>query len=269
VTASRYALLLLLSGVSLAGLGCHAPGKPGPEPEVPRPDQVVDFPTLYRQNCLACHGNTQLASAAIPLANPVYLAFAGEANLKNVIANGVPGKLMPPFAQSSGGMLTDQQIEVLAQGLIQVWGKPQAVGGQTPPPYAATLHADAAAGQQAYATFCARCHGASGEGGTKPVVGSIVDSSYLALISDQGLRSIIVAGVPGMPDWRSDNPGHPLTDQELTNIVGWLGSHRTSVATESRPPQAGMTANPASPTNRKQAEATKQPAKSAQQESPR
>jgi cytochrome c oxidase cbb3-type subunit 3/ubiquinol-cytochrome c reductase cytochrome c subunit len=29
-----------------------------------------------------------------------------------------------------------------------------------------------------------------------------------------------------MPDYRS-HPGHVLTDQEITDIVAWLASHRT------------------------------------------
>jgi hypothetical protein len=60
-------------------------------------------------------------------------------------------------------------------------------------------------------------------------MGSIVDGSYLALISDQGLRSITIAGRPdeGMPDWRSDG-AQPLTDQQITDIVAWLASKRTA-----------------------------------------
>ena len=58
-------------------------------------------------------------------------------------------------------------------------------------------------------------------------IGSIVDGSYLALISDQGLRSITTAGRPdeGMPDWRSD-AGQPMTNQQITDIVAWLASKR-------------------------------------------
>ena len=68
----------------------------GPEPEVYGPEQVLDFPTLYRQNCAACHGVNGKNGAAIPLANPVYLAIAGEDTSRRSIAKGVPGKLMPP-----------------------------------------------------------------------------------------------------------------------------------------------------------------------------
>ncbi len=136
---SRPILISLLSAASLALIGCSDPrGKPGPEPEVPRPDQVLDFATLYKQNCVACHGNSHEPGAAIFLANPVYLAVAGEDNLKAVITNGVPGKLMPPFARSAGGMLTDQQVDILAKGLISTWGKPGVLDSLNPPTYKAT-----------------------------------------------------------------------------------------------------------------------------------
>ena len=239
---------LLLPAACMALAGCsRIPGRPGPGPEVVRPEQIVDFPTLYKQNCAACHGENGSNGAAISLANPVYIALAGETHLQNVIANGVPGKLMPPFAASAGGMLTDGQVTALAQGIGQQWVNPNALAGQNPPPYLATLPGNAEHGLQAYQVFCARCHGANGEGGpadgiansTKGKLGSIVDPSYLALISDQNLRSITIAGRPdeAMPDWRTDAaqstaskpmPSMPMTDQQTTDILAWLASKRVA-----------------------------------------
>jgi cytochrome c oxidase cbb3-type subunit 3/ubiquinol-cytochrome c reductase cytochrome c subunit len=202
---------------------------------VVRPDEVLDFPTLYKANCAACHGENGRDGAAISLANPVYLAVAGEDNLRHITANGVSGKLMPPFAKSAGGMLTDQQIGVLAHGMMQRWSKPDLLVGLSIPQYRSTLAGDVARGQQAFVSYCARCHGAAGEGSTADAksrtakIGSIVNASYLALISDQGLRSIMIAGRPdeGMPDWRTD-AAQPMTDQEITDIVAWLASKRTT-----------------------------------------
>lgn len=241
----RSFLPLLLCITSLAGTGCsNAPGKPGPEPEVPRPDQVVDFKTLYGQNCVACHGDNRQPGPAIALSNPVYLALAGESNIRNAVANGVPGRLMPAFGRSAGGMLTDEQVSILASGLIREWGKPGALVGATPPSYKATLHADAAAGEKAFLMNCGSCHGAKGDGvltgtlGRGPGPGgSIVAPSFLALISDQNLRSFAIAGVPTrMPDWRSHEGDQPLTDQEITDIVAWLASHRETQPTAAQSP---------------------------------
>jgi cytochrome c oxidase cbb3-type subunit 3/ubiquinol-cytochrome c reductase cytochrome c subunit len=194
---------------------------------------VLDFPTLYGQNCAGCHGANGRNGAAISLANPVYLAIAGPANIAKITAAGVPGTLMPAFSKDAGGFLTDRQVRIIAQGMVSAWGNPAALGGQMSPPYASTSTGNSANGQKAFATFCASCHGpdATGTSAGKRQIGSLVDPAYLALISDQDLRSIILAGAPGqgMPDWRSDATGpgaRPLTGQEITDIVAWMGSFR-------------------------------------------
>ena len=142
-------------------------------------------------------------------------------------------------------MLTDQQVNVLVQGIEQQWGGAKALGGQSPPSFVTALHGDAADGLKAYGVFCARCHGPNGEGGAaeakidagrsgsgKP--GSMVDPSFLALFSDQYLRSVTIAGRPdqGMPDWRTD-AAQPMTDQQVTDIIAWMASKR--VATPGQP----------------------------------
>jgi mono/diheme cytochrome c family protein len=234
--ACSITLALLACALALAGSGCSdAPGKPKLASEVERPDRVLDFETLYRQNCAACHGDEGKNGAAISLMNPVYIATAGVANISRITAAGVAGTMMPPFSSRFGGMLTDRQIGILAQGIEETWGRPAAVAGQTIPAYASNAPGDAAAGQRVFGLSCARCHGVNGSGLVKDKihVGSLIDPAYLALISDQGLRSMIIAGQPeqGMPDWRSDLIGaeaRPLTDKEVTDVVAWLVSHRTA-----------------------------------------
>jgi cytochrome c oxidase cbb3-type subunit 3/ubiquinol-cytochrome c reductase cytochrome c subunit len=219
--------LAALGSLSLAG--CHAPGKP--EPEVARPEQLQDFAPLYKQNCAACHGEEGRSGLAVSLANPVYIAIAGKQAILNATAKGGPGALMPAFARKHGGTLTDQQVEILAEGIIHHWGRSGVLGGETPPSYAATLTGDTSAGETAFHAYCARCHSASNESQPASVkkidAGSLTDPSYLALISDQSLRSTILSGRPdeGMPDWRGFT-SHPLTDQQITDIVAWLASQR-------------------------------------------
>jgi mono/diheme cytochrome c family protein len=254
-------LVVLLSGAALAGLGCNnSPGRPGPEPEVLRPDQVLDFATLYKQNCVACHGSNNQPGAALYLANPVYLAVAGETNLKAVIGNGVTGKLMPSFAQSAGGMLTDQQVDILAKGLISTWGKPGALDSLNPPTYKVMLMPDSAAGQKVFSSNCARCHGDDGQG-TDDVKGALLDPAVLALMSDQNLRSIVIAGMnPDMPNFHEQNEDAPLTDQNVTDVVAFLISHRaagvqaaqSSPISESAKPNAALSKAKHEPSSRQE-----------------
>lgn len=225
--------MMVCAAVLFSG-GCReVPGKPAAAAQ--RPDQISSFGTLYRENCAACHGEDGKSGAAISLANPVYLAVAGTDMIEKVTAKGVAGTLMPAFAKSQGGMLTDQQIAILAQGVEATWGRPGILQGQPAPSYASSSAGDVTQGQQAFATFCARCHGSDGAGvkSRQGTTGSLVDPAYLALVSDQGLRSLIIAGQPedGMPDWRSDKAGagsRAMTDKEITDIVAWLASHRVA-----------------------------------------
>ncbi len=212
--------------VFFASTGCsNSPGRPGADSEVLPPNQVMDFKLLYSQNCAGCHGVSGKGGAAIALANPVFLAIADDAVIRRVAANGVPGTSMPAFAQSAGGMLTDKQIDALVSG-IRSWASPEALIKVTPPPYSSQIPGDPQRGANAYRTYCSSCHGADGRGGTK--ASSIVDGSYLALVSDQELRTIVIAGRAelGAPDWRGDVAGRPMSPQEISDVVAWLSAHR-------------------------------------------
>lgn len=229
-------IALLGCMVSSAGTGCmDAPGKPAPNSEATRPEQVLDASALYKQNCAGCHGDHGQSGAAISLANPTYLATAGIGNLMRITKDGVAGTMMPAFGKAHGGFLTDDQIRVLCKGMLDAWAHSDALNGQPPLPYANAEAGDATRGQQVFTVSCARCHGAdSAQGSPSPSSsgGSIVDPSYLALISDQGLRSIIISGRPerGMPDWRSEIQGRgarAMTEQEISDMVAWLATHRT------------------------------------------
>jgi mono/diheme cytochrome c family protein len=195
----------------------------------PAPSDVVEFDALYADNCAACHGANGRGGAAIALANPVYLAMVDKYSMRTTIAAGVRGSSMPAFAQRAGGMLTEKQIEALVDGIGSRWSDPAALAGATPPPYAVTSAGDTHRGERVYQMFCQSCHGVDGRGG--PKASSITDDSFLALTSDQYLRTIVIVGRPdlGGPDWRGYLVGHPMSDLEVTDVVSWLSSHRIAV----------------------------------------
>ena len=217
--------LSVLSLVMLAA--CSTPdGEPQTNSEPVAPSQVSDFDTLYAQNCAACHGAEGRGGASIALANPVYLSIIDQTTMRNIVANGVRGTSMPAFVQSAGGMLAEQQIEVITSGIFSRWGRKQILDGANPPSYAAKAAGSVDNGRLVFGTYCASCHGSEGAG--TPKGSAITNDSFLALVSNQGLRTIVITGRPelGAPDWRGNVPGRPMADQEITDVVAWLGSRR-------------------------------------------
>ncbi|MGC1619087.1 MAG: c-type cytochrome [Candidatus Acidiferrum sp.] len=223
LSATSLLAVLLMSGCS------SPPGQPKKGFETLAPSQVLDFATLYSQNCSACHGAEGKGGAAIALGDPVYLAIADDATIRKATANGVGGTSMPAFAQSAGGMLTDQQINVITTGIRSHLNKPGILDGAAPPSYLPKSAGNVSRGEATYKTFCESCHGPGGRGGPKG--SSITDDSFLALVSDQELRTLVITGRPelGAPGWRGDVPGKPMSDQEITDVVAWLASRRSQI----------------------------------------
>jgi cytochrome c oxidase cbb3-type subunit III len=202
------------------------PGQPSPSARPERPSQVTNFDRLYSENCAGCHGADGHFGGALPLNNQAYLALVDDASMRNAIANGITGTSMPAFAVSSGGMLTDDQITAIANGVRSKWG---AEGRQIEgaPPYLSSKVGDAARGARLFGDYCASCHGAGGTGGT---AGAVTNPSFLALCNDQTLRTLIIAGRPdlGHPGWR-DYPDKPALDSaQVSDIVAWLAAKRGS-----------------------------------------
>jgi cytochrome c oxidase cbb3-type subunit III len=235
----RLPMTVAALGLAAALAGCDsAPGASKADEYTP-PDQVTDFHALYNANCQACHGANGQGGPAMDLGNPEYQALVDDATLKKWISNGMPGTEMPAFAQSAGGMLTDSQVDAIVAGMRSEWRKPDAFGGATPPPYAqpddhGNPGGNAAHGQQVYQTRCASCHQSPArQQPTSPV--------YLSLVSDQVLRTIIVAGRPDIhqPDWEHDtangSAGAPLAAQDVTDLVTYLHSLRNASAVSAAP----------------------------------
>ena len=222
----RYShLAAVVSMVVLSGCS-SPPGQPRKNSEVLAPNEVTDFRTLYAENCAGCHGSEGRGGGAIALADPVYLAIVDDGSIRKVVANGVKGTSMPAFAQSAGGMLTNKQIDVITSEMRSRWSRPGILKGVDLPAYAAKSAGNAQQGEVVYGTYCASCHGAQGQGGRKG--SAITNDSFLALVSDQGLRTIVITGRPELsaPDWRRNVPGKPMSDQEITDVVAWMASHR-------------------------------------------
>ena len=219
-TSHRLAAWLLLLGATL-GACDELPGRPSMSDLPVDPATVTDFDVLYDTRCSGCHGADGTLGAARPLADPLYLAFIGKERFADVVNQGVPGTLMPGFGV--GELLTDAQITALVDGAYARWAS-----STTPddlPPYeaaampAAQLAASVTRGRDTFQAACSRCH----DGG-----GDVIDPAYLALVSDQSVRTTIVCGRPDLdkPDWRHDLTDGALTEQQIADLTNWLTSHR-------------------------------------------
>jgi cytochrome c oxidase cbb3-type subunit 3 len=216
----------------IAMVACDAPGRPSAHSQELAPAAVTDFTKLFVSNCAGCHGPDGKTGPAVEIGDPVYLAIADDAVIRRVVSNGVPGTPMPAFAQSAGGMLTSAQVDAIVAGIRTQWAKADVLAGADPPPYATSEVGDAKRGKDAFTVYCSSCHGPDGEGG--PHGSSIVDGSYLSLVSDQHLRTTVIIGRPGLgaPDWRGNVTGKPMSHEDVSDVVAWLAEQRPQFTTQ-------------------------------------
>ena len=229
----------LVSLLPLLAAGCvdALPGKPNPQDRPVPENQVLDFAALYRRNCSGCHGADGKLGPAPPLNDPIFLAIVPESELLRVVRDGRHATPMPGFGQSAGGRLTAPQVQVLAEGIQKQW-KAADDAEHALPGYLWTAEnvplGDTTAGAQLYTRNFAECHGelADVDRRNDANVGAVADPDFLALISNQALRRIIITGRPdlGMPSYadasgRPDNFA-PLTSAEIDAIVALLAALR-------------------------------------------
>jgi cytochrome c oxidase cbb3-type subunit 3 len=207
----------------LCGAGCEPWGKPKAD-EVDA-TKVTDFKTLYALNCAGCHGENGKLGPGRILNDPIYQALVPKDALQHVIEYGRPGTAMPPWAMKQGGPLQPNQVTALVEGMKQNWAKP--VNGAPLPAYADDKTAgNLDSGRKLFLKDCFACHGPGAR------VGVVTDPSYLALTTNQNLRTSIIVGRPdlGMPDYRFLNAGHALNDQDVADLVAYLASKRPAAS---------------------------------------
>ena len=218
---------LLLAACSLLSWGCL--GKPKGD-EIPKATISTNFHDLYSNNCSGCHGENGMKGAGPRLNDPVYLAVVSKQDIYNVLQNGRPGTTMPAFSKAHGGPLFDEQINALADG-VKGWARPVDFKGATVPTYSVDQAppGNLQHGQAAYMKYCMACHG---YGKFKGAAGAILDPSYLALASNQWLRTTMIVGRPdwGMPNWLQRNPKNPMSDQDISDVTAWVATYRPKYA---------------------------------------
>ena len=151
----------------------------------------------------------------------------------------VPGSAMPALG------LTEPQIEQLTFYLLSLrrrelpgefWPKDRVLAERF------GEREFASDGATLYGTFCAACHGPSGEGmryAGLPAFPAIGNADFLAIASDDFLRANITHGRPGrrMPSWGEKEGG--LRPTEIDTLVSYVRALGGGIAPppESRPPR--------------------------------
>ena len=208
------------------------PGKPKEDdPSAENESESLDFSTIYNRNCAGCHGADGKNGPGRILNDTTYLAFIPREALRKVLENGRAGTAMPPWASKQGGPLNDKQISVLVDGMYSRWGKASPPSDAPLPEYAQENPAgDVKHGKQLFVRGCYMCHGKGAK------VGPVTEPAYLALVSNQMLRTSIVIGRAdlGMPNYRYLNLGKPLSNGDVDDLVTYLVSLRP-------PPTKGST----------------------------
>ena len=123
-------------------------------------------------------------------------------------------EIMPGFASLSDKDVTD----LIA--FMRSWAA-SAVTAATPTPTptsAPVSSGDAANGAQVYALYCAGCHGPDGQG--SPVAKKPLHAAeYLAGVTDDALRQVMLKGVTGMPGFAGI-----IADKDVTDLIALFRS---------------------------------------------
>jgi len=184
---------------------------------------------LYAENCVVCHGERGEGRVGATLRQN-WPSIAPGALIRETIAKGVKGSLMPAWSQAHGGPLTEQDIDDIV-AYIETWltgGIPLPTLAPAPIPTAplpAGVTGDPVTGAEIYVKNCAMCHGPQGEGR----IGATLARKWPTIQVDAFLRQTIANGVPNtlMPAW-SQAKGGPLTDKEIEDVEAYLRTLETA-----------------------------------------
>ncbi len=132
---------------------------------------TVQGQKLFTEYCSACHGvlgeggpnPTRQGDIIAPISSAEYLKTRDDITLMSIISQGQPNFGMSPFGTENGGPLKQEDIETIV-GFIRSWEAKPPV--ELPPEVAVPVLNESPA--KLYASVCAQCHGAQGEGGIGP-----------------------------------------------------------------------------------------------------
>jgi len=195
----------------------------------------------------ACHGIDGQGRIGASLES--FPGIRIDAALTAIIANGVPGSVMPAWAAANGGPLSAQDIADLAAYIQTAFDGTEPIHPAptyVPPMISAfpDIPGDPTDGAVVFHESCAACHGEQGQG----VFGYTLAKAWPANDPAAYVRSVVAAGIEGtqMPAWAQANGG-PLSEQQVADVAAYVLSLNrigpVATATLEAPGPLGRTAS--------------------------
>lgn len=213
-----------LSARSAAGQGPGDPARGGP---------------LYVENCAVCHGVSGEGRVGASLQQ--FPGIRVDAALEQTIARGIPGSVMPAFAQEFGGPLTAAEVSDLAAYIAAAFAGTEPL--EPLPTYVAPaitplpqVQGDPSAGAVVYQANCAVCHGADGRGR----IGQTLAKAWPSADPSAYIRQVTRDGMAGttMPAWGAARGG-PLSDADIADVAAFVLTFQPAPAATPAAPAAG------------------------------
>lgn len=179
-----------------------------------------DGARLYQEYCSACHDSGAFGRwdktfhRFIPaIRGEGLLRVASDEYLKQNVAGGRPGTVMPGW-DAHGGGLTDDELDAVVQYLRRDAPARPFV------PQVARLSGNAARGAELFRQNCAGCHGVGGKGGLAP---NLANATFQKAADDAFLVATISSGRPNtaMPAFQRAG-ARGLTGAEIADLVVYI-----------------------------------------------
>jgi len=172
---------------------------------------------LFEGLCVSCHGNHAEGGVGPQLNNPVFLRIASNAMLREWIAYGKSGTPMRAFVKGGQGTaeLSSRQIDDLVSYLRSLEWRERVASMKSP-------SGRPELGRLWFATVCASCHGAKGEGASGP---SLANRQFLNAASDGFLMATMARGRDGTemrPLKKSAQSIVSLSSDQINDVVATL-----------------------------------------------
>ncbi|WHY90483.1 c-type cytochrome [Neobacillus cucumis] len=180
---------------------------------------IVAGEKIYRQHCLACHGQTgkgEGTKVGTALNNQQFLSTVTNRDLYEYVKSGRNGTDMPAY----GTILSEKDINQLVT-FIRSW-QTNRIKFAVPK----TISGNIESGEKQYNLYCLNCHGESGAGKLKMGT-ALANSQYLKFTSNKQIWISTAYGREGTrmgPSLKGLEGVRQLKEKDITDIVSYIRS---------------------------------------------